>query len=360
MKAAVSKAGSATDRRKLEHLEVIARDPASDRSCRYFDAIRLAHRALPELDRNTINTQIQFLNKTLSFPLLISSMTGGSAEELATINHNLARAAEAEGVAMAVGSQRVMLGEGGKNAEKSFALREKAPSTVLLGNLGAAQLNKGFGEKEARRAVEVMHADGLYLHLNPLQEAIQPEGDTDWRGLAVKIGLLNKALNVPVLVKEVGAGIGPADARLLWENGIRHIDVAGSGGTSWSRIEHHRRYEEDGHDIGLLFQDWGWPTPRAIVEVKKACPEAFVIASGGIRSGVDMAKAMVLGADLCAMAGPLLAVARVSSQAVQEKIAELRLEFVTAMFLLGCGKVEDLRGNHKLLMDGLNSGMFTS
>ena len=246
-----------TNERKIEHIRAIERDPATDRDGRWFDRILLEHRALPELSLEAVDPGIQFLGKRLDFPLLISSMTGGDHERVRRINRNLAVAAERCGVALAVGSQRVMFRQ--PAARASFELRALAPSTVLIGNLGAVQLNCGFGLDQCREAVEVLDADGLYLHLNPLQEAVQPEGDTDFAGLAERIGSIVAGLEVPVLLKEVGSGLSPADLQLGHAQGVRHFDIAGSGGTSWSRIEHHRR--GDGSDIGLRFQDWGVPTP---------------------------------------------------------------------------------------------------
>jgi isopentenyl-diphosphate delta-isomerase len=199
--------------------------------------------------------------------------------------------------------------------------------------------------------VKTLSADALILHLNPLQEAVQHEGNTDFRGLAAKIGDIAHKLGKPMIVKEVGAGLSVADARLLVKNGIKILDVAGAGGTSWSRIEHHRRAAtEAGDDLGLVFQDWGLPTPLALQALRPLHQKVTLIASGGIRSGLDMAKAMVLGASLCGMAAPLLAPAQESAEAVCRVIQRLRREFITAMFLLGCQRVETLRGNGQLLI----------
>ncbi|MEL7012965.1 MAG: type 2 isopentenyl-diphosphate Delta-isomerase, partial [Pseudomonadota bacterium] len=222
------------DSRKTDHLRAFADDPGIERAGAGFDSIRLAHRALPELDLDAINTSSSFLGKSLRLPLLISSMTGGGGEDIRSINRNLAEAAEACGVALAVGSQRVMFTN--PEARESFDLRPFAPTTPLVSNLGAVQLNKGFDIAEVTAATEVLQADGIYLHLNPLQEAIQPEGDRDFSNLSSKIGEIARASAVPVLLKEVGAGLGPEDIALGLQSGIRHFDVAGRGGTSWSRI----------------------------------------------------------------------------------------------------------------------------
>jgi isopentenyl-diphosphate delta-isomerase len=230
-------------------------------------------------------------------------------------------------------------------------LRRYAPSIPLLANLGAVQLNHGFGLAECRAAVEALEADALVLHLNPLQEAVQPEGDTRFAGLAKKIGVIARTLGKPVILKEVGAGISIEDVKLVQPYGIRIIDVAGSGGTSWSRIEHHRQAGAGRDDLGLLFQDWGLPTPRALRELSAFRPRLTLIASGGIRSGLDMAKAMVLGASLCGLAAPFLKPAMHSSAAVVKVIDRLQREFRTALFLLGLPRAEQLKGNHGLLID---------
>ncbi len=336
-----------TNDRKMEHIAIISGDEETDRRKNYFDRLHLKHRALPELDLHRVDPSIEFMGKRLSFPLLISSMTGGMQETVMRINRNLALAAEATGVAMAVGSQRVMFTH--KEARASFELRPFAPAALLFANLGAVQLNRGFGLDHCRQALEVLDADALYFHLNPLQEAVQPEGDVDFSGLAEKIGAASRSLPKPVIVKEVGAGISPQDARLLASQGIRFIDVAGSGGTSWSRIEHFRRQSAQPDDLGLLFQDWGNPTPLALRALSPLRPQITLIASGGIRSGIDMVKAIVLGASLCGLAKPFLKPAMDSPEAVIETIGRLKREFTVAMFLVGAGNIRQLQGNDDLL-----------
>lgn len=338
-----------TNQRKLEHIKIISEDEGTDRRKYYFDQIRLRHRALPEINLEEVETSVEFMGKRLACPLLISGMTGGDDPAMVRINQNLAEAAELRQVAMSVGSQRVFFTN--PKARASFALREIASTTLLFANLGAVQLNKGFGIEECRDAVNMLDADALYLHLNPLQEAVQPEGDTQFGGLIEKIGGISWALNKPVILKEVGAGISREDVKLAIPRGIRFIDVAGSGGTSWSRIEHHRRADDDNDDAGLLFQDWGIPTPRALWELRDLRSEVTLIASGGIRSGIDVAKALILGASLCGLAAPFLKPAQESADAVMAVIDRLRHELRIAMFLLGVRRVADLIGNTKLLLD---------
>ncbi|MDZ7373694.1 MAG: type 2 isopentenyl-diphosphate Delta-isomerase [candidate division KSB1 bacterium] len=337
-----------TNDRKLDHLRILRSDWGVDRRKYYFRKILLKHRALPELDLAEIDPSVEFLGKRLSFPLMISSMTGGDHELLRRVNRHLAQAAEATGVAMAVGSQRVMFSN--PNARDSFDLRPYAPRTVLCANLGAVQLNYGFGVRECREAVEILAADGLCLHLNPLQEAVQPEGNTNFAGLAEKIAEVAASLPVPVILKEVGSGISAEDMELALRAGIRIVDVAGAGGTSWSRVEHHRRDNPSEPGLGLVFQDWGIPTPLALCLLRPYRDRVQIIASGGIRTGIDMAKAIVLGASLCGMASPFLEPALDSPERVVEMIERLRREFLTAMFLLGVRRVDEMRGNDALLL----------
>ncbi len=336
--------------RKMDHLRAVLDDPDVERKHSGFDQISLTHRALPELDLDAIDTRTTFLGKDLSFPLLISSMTGGADPEIRRINRNLAEAAEQTGVAMAVGSQRVMFTN--DDARQSFELRDIAPTAPLIGNIGAVQLNAGMHRDHFLKAVEVLDADGIYLHINPLQEAVQPEGDRDFSNLAAAIGDLVPHMPVPVLIKEVGSGLSAPDIELAYAAGIRHFDVAGRGGTSWSRIEYHRR-DEDEDDLGLVFQDWGLTTVESLLEVdailvQKATPTTLV-ASGGIRNGIDMAKSMILGADLCGVAAPFLSAAQDSSARVVKQITKMRREFQTAMFLLGCPTLSKLKRNTSLI-----------
>ncbi len=338
----------ATNERKLKHLRTIEQDPDTDRKKFYFDEIRLTHRALPELDLKDIDPSIAFMGRKLSFPLVISSMTGGDHDLVRTINRNLALAADAAGVAIGVGSQRVMFSE--PKARRSFEIRRYAPRALIFANLGAVQLNYGFTPAMCREAVAVAGADALYLHLNPLQEAVQPEGNTNFKGLADKIGLVAERLDVPVVIKEVGAGLSRKDVERLIAKKIRCIDVAGAGGMSWSRVEHRALAEAERNDLGLTFQDWGVPTPLALLALRPFRRRLSIIASGGIRSGIDMAKAMVLGASLCGIASPFLKPAMKSPERVLGVIETLRREFVTAMFLLGARKTQDLIGNEGLLL----------
>lgn len=338
-----------TNRRKEEAIDVLRADAEADRRRSHFDSVRLIHRALPEINFQDIDPSIEFLGRRLSFPLLISSMTGGDSARLRTINRNLATAAEMTGVAMGVGSQRVMFEN--RAARASFELRELAPNILLFANLGAVQLNCGFTPDHCRVAVEVVGADALILHCNPLQEAVQPEGDTLFGGLISKIATVVEQLPVPVVIKEVGAGVSAADVEALMRAGVRIIDVAGAGGTSWSRVEGHRRAAAGLHDgLGQAFQDWGIPTPDALRALKRYRGRIAILASGGIRTGVDMVKSMVLGATLAGMANPFLEPAMESAERVVDVIARLKREFMTAMWLLGVDRASKLIGNEALLL----------
>lgn len=332
--------------RKTDHIQIVSEHAEVDRQGNWFDRIQLTHRALPELDLAAMDPSLTFMGKALSFPLLISSMTGGNDAELIRINRNLAEAAEAEAVALGVGSQRIALKD--PEARESFTLRPYAPTTLLFGNIGAVQLNYGMGVEACQVAVDMLEADALFLHLNPLQEAVQPEGDTNFSGLSEKMKKVVNGLGVPVVVKEVGAGISLTDAQRLRDAGVRFIDVAGRGGTSWSMVESRRSTSPA---LGELFADWGLPTPMALRALRPLKDEVTLMASGGVRNGIDMVKCMILGASLCGLARPFLAPARESAEAVRAEIRRLRREFVSAMFLLGTGSLDELKGNESLVLN---------
>ena len=335
---------SKTNQRKIEHIEAFAHDAGIERAGRHFDRIHLSHRALPECNLADVDTQTSILGKALSFPFLISSMTGGDHPDILKINHNLAKAAEQQSVALAVGSQRVLFKS--EDAQASFALRELAPSVPLIANIGAVQLNYELETRHFQHAMDVLDGDAIYLHLNALQEAVQPEGDTNFSDLIEKMARLRDQLKRPVWIKEVGCGFSKSDLKKLVAYGFDAIDVAGHGGTSWSRVEQHRGAP---HDLGLTFQDWGIPTPMALRNTLDYPSIHTRIASGGIRNGVDMIKCVIIGANLCGVAAPLLAAALDSSETVAETIKRFQHEFRVAMFLLGCTTLEQLSGNESLI-----------
>jgi isopentenyl-diphosphate Delta-isomerase len=280
-------------------------------------------------------------------------MTGGTADAQ-RINAHLAEGAQAMGVAIGLGSLRAAVEE--PHLADTFRVRHLAPDTLLLANLGAIQLNTGLGIDACRRVVELVEADGLILHLNPLQEALQAEGDTHWRGLLARIEVVCRALEVPVIVKEVGWGISAGVARRLAGAGVSAIDVAGSGGTSWSQVEMYRARTERQRRLCAAFANWGLPTAGALIEVRAALPGMPLIASGGLRGGMDLAKALALGADLGGMAGPFLKAANTSAQAVVDLVSEVADVLQTVMFSLGVTGVEALKGSPALRFVGAQRG----
>jgi isopentenyl-diphosphate delta-isomerase len=297
------------------------------------------HEALPELDLDEVETGLSLWGKPLQAPILISSMTGGT-KDAGAINLRLAEAAQECGIAMGVGSQRAALEHPEQAA--SFQVRSVAPDILLFANLGAVQLNYGYGLDECRRAVEMIGADALYLHLNPLQEAVQAGGDTRWKGLAKKIEEISKKVGVPVIAKEVGWGISERTARLLADCGVAAIDVAGAGGTSWSQVEMHRAPDEFLRRLAASFVGWGIPTAESIASVRRAAPGLTIFASGGLQDGLDIAKCVALGASLGGMAGPFLKAAAVSTEKVIEMMNLTQKQLQVTMFCAGAGKLGEL------------------
>jgi isopentenyl-diphosphate delta-isomerase len=273
-------------------------------------------------------------------------MTGGTGRAGA-INQNLAQAAQARGIAMGLGSQRAALED--PALAPTYQVRHLAPDVLLFANLGAVQLNYRYGVDECRRAVEMIQADALILHLNPIQEAVQWGGDTNWAGLLKRIEQVCRALPVPVIGKEVGWGISETVARQLVGAGVAAIDVAGAGGTSWSEVEQHLTPDETMKRIACNFVDWGIPTAESLVMVRRAAPDLPVIASGGLRTGINAAKAIALGADAVGMASPFLKAATVSAVTVIATIDEITRTLRIAMFGIGAGSIAALKGTPYLV-----------
>ena len=329
-----------TEQRKSRHLDVCLDEDVASRLDAGWEAVRLRHEALPEIALADVDVSSTFLGIPLRAPLLISSMTGGTARA-AEINRRLARGAEAAGIAFALGSGRAMLED--DTLRSTFDVRPVAPKVVLFANLGAVQLNYGVRTEDARRLVSALGANGLYLHLNPLQEALQPGGDTNFRSLEPKIAALCEALDVPVIAKSVGSGIAPSTAARLIDCGVAAIDVAGAGGTSWARVEGKRAGDPARERIAEAFGDWGYATPRGTAALRAALPLVPLVASGGIRDGVQVAKALALGADLAGLALPFLRAADESDAAVATLIDELVTALRIALFATGSRAVADLR-----------------
>lgn len=331
---------SQTGQRKRDHIQINLHEDVAHEMSTGLDLYRFTHRALPELDLDEIDPSVTLFDHALSVPLLISSMTGGTAEAR-QINIRLAEAAQAAGIALGLGSLRAALEE--PDLGGTYQVRPWAPDILLLANLGAVQLNYGYDETHCLRAVELVQADGLILHLNPLQEALQPEGDTRWSGLLSRIEAVCRALPVPVIAKEVGWGIAAETARQLADAGVAAIDVAGAGGTSWSQVEMHRAKDAISRRVAARFRDWGIPTVESLLAVRRAVPDMPVIASGGLRHGLDVAKVLALGATLAGLAGPFLKAAATSSEAVADLIEEISRTLRITMFAVGAGDIASLQ-----------------
>lgn len=330
--------------RKSDHIRINLEEDVRSGLTTGLERFQFIHQALPELDLEAVDLGVELFGRKLQAPLLISSMTGGT-EQAGAINRTLAEAAQVCGIAMGVGSQRAALEQ--PELAGSFQVRSLAPDILLLANLGAIQLNYGYGVEHCRRAVEMIAADALILHFNALQEAVQPEGETRFAGLLHKIEQVCRALPVPVVAKEVGWGFSMEDARRLAEAGVAGIDVAGAGGTSWSQVEMHRASDEAQRRLAAAFIDWGIPTSQAILNVRQAAPELLVFASGGLRNGVEIAKCLALGASLGGMAGPYLKAAVAGVEVTIQTIQEIRREIQVCMFSCGAGDLPALR-NGKL------------
>jgi isopentenyl-diphosphate delta-isomerase len=338
---------AATVRRKADHIRINLHADVEARGIDAgFDDYRFVHQALPELDLDAVDTSVVVLGRRLAAPLLISSMTGG-APEAGRINRGLAEVAHARGLAMGLGSGRVLLEH--PEVLDTFDVRPLAPDALLLANLGAVQLNRGTTADDCRRLVSLLGADALVLHLNPLQEALQPEGDACFAGLLGRIEALCGCLEVPVVVKEVGWGIAPDTVRQLVDAGVAAIDVAGAGGTSWSEVERHRIQDAVSARVAAGFAGWGIPTAEALRLARAAAPTSTIVASGGVRTGIDVAKAIALGADLAGMAGPFLRAAAHGVEAAGDLAAELTGVLRVAMFCVGAATVADLQHTARLV-----------
>ena len=327
-------------KRKSDHIRInLQEDVESQRVSTGLERYRFTHCALPGCNLEDVDTSTALLGKRLAAPLLISAMTGGTPEAT-MLNRRLAEAAQSAGIGMGLGSQRAAIEAPG--LADTFRVRQVAPDILLLANLGAVQLNYGYGPDECRRAVDMIEADALVLHLNPLQEALQPEGQTRFAGLLSRIEAVCRALDVPVVVKEVGWGLSEKIARQLASAGVAVLDVAGAGGTSWSQVEMHRARTERQRQVAAAFAGWGIPTAESILMARRGAPALPVIASGGICNGIEIAKAIALGAAACGIAGPFLRAANRSSVAVNELIAVLVDQLRAAMFAAGAADIETL------------------
>jgi isopentenyl-diphosphate delta-isomerase len=328
------------DQRKADHIKINLEQDVRSALTSGLEKYHFTHEALPELDLNRIDTTLSLFGKKLASPTLVSSMTGGTAEA-ETINLRLAEAAQECGVAMGVGSQRAAIEH--PEQASTFQVRRVAPDILLFANLGAVQFNYSYGVDQCRQAVDMIGADALYLHLNPVQEAVQDAGDTNWIGIAKKIEEVCKKLEVPVIAKEVGWGISERTAKILSDCGVAAIDVAGAGGTSWSQVEMHRAPDEFTRQLAATFVGWGIPTADSILNVKKAVPDMKIFASGGIKDGLDIAKCVALGATLGGMAGNFLKAAAISTEKTVDMMKLTKRQIEVTMFASGSENLKALQ-----------------
>ena len=331
-------------KRKQRHIRVSLEEKVNSDVPTGLEDVNLVHRAVPEIDLKDVDTGIELFGKSLSAPLIISAITGGT-EEAEKINRTLATIAEKLGVGIGVGSQRIAIQQ--PEVERTFRIvRESAPHALVIANIGCPQLSLGWGIKEARKAVKMIDADALAIHMNPLQEAIQVDGDTNFKGIVDKVKALTAELGVPIVMKETGAGISYEDARRLEAAGVAGFEISGLGGTSWAAVEHHiaREVGEDKMEyLGKALWNWGIPTTCSLVEVR-AASKGKIIASGGLRTGLDVAKVLALGAEAVGIAKPFLQKAVEGEEVLEKHIKTIIEEMRISMFLMGARSVAEMRG----------------
>ncbi|MBA3978069.1 MAG: type 2 isopentenyl-diphosphate Delta-isomerase [Nitrosopumilus sp.] len=343
-------------KRKREGIEIpLKENTQGKRNSTYLEYVKLIHNALPELDFDEVDLSTSFLGKSFSAPLIIDSMTGGT-DEAFLINKRLGQIAEKYGIGMGLGSQRAGL-KSEKLVESYSIAREVAPNAFLIANIGGAQLSEGLSTPDIMKIIKMIDADALAIHLNPLQELIQPEGEPRFKGILNKIAKLANDIEIPIIVKEVGSGISADVAIRLKSSGIQSINIAGSGGTSWAGIEKiraDRQNDDIKSRLGELFWDWGIPTALSILLVSKSV-KMPIIASGGLRNGLEIAKCLILGSDLCAMAFPFLRRASESEEELENFTKSILAEIKSTMFLLGAGNIKSLKNTRYILTDKLAS-----
>lgn len=328
---------SLLNERKFQHIEACL-DDSVDLQQDSFRPFKLRYNALPEIALSDVSTEVEFAGKRIAAPLIISSMTGGVGEKFCAINRTLAQGAEALNIPMGFGSMKVMLNH--REAESSFQVRNVAPGVIIIANLGLVSFNYGLTYDDIARIIETVHPDVFGLHLNALQEAIQEGGEVDFTGLLDRLHQLVQRCPLPVYVKECGGGIAPEIVYRLAESGVEYIDVSGSDGTSWAAVE--GRISRD-PSLGELFRDFGLPTAWILENLSpERTARARIVASGGIRNGIQAIKALALGAHYVSVARPFLISATQSVEAVVQTGERIIQEMRTAMFLLGVKRTEEL------------------
>ncbi|MDR1361622.1 MAG: type 2 isopentenyl-diphosphate Delta-isomerase [Holosporaceae bacterium] len=327
--------------RKDEHLSIVLAEQVSDdRSGSSFDNYTFVHNALPEIDFANVDTSLKFLGRKMNLPIMISPITGGS-ERSKKINRALSELANDFKIGFAVGSQRGALTD--KDLEVTYKIRQYAPDILVFANFGAVQLNYGFSLDECRRAIDMIDADALVLHLNPLHEIFQMEGNTNFSGLLKKIEHICAKLDAPVVIKEVGYGISAELAKKLADVGVYAVDIAGSGSISWGDVEGKKSNDIVKNSVSKVFAHWGNSTAQCLEEIAKNVKNIKIIASGGIKNGIDMAKSIAMGAEFCGNASEFLRRVVLSRSESEIFVESLALELKAAMFCLGCKNIAELR-----------------
>ncbi|MBN2334095.1 type 2 isopentenyl-diphosphate Delta-isomerase [Candidatus Bathyarchaeota archaeon] len=341
---------SGIEKRKMRHIRVSLEEEVEGDIGTGFQDVKLIHRALPEIDLDDVDTRTTLFGRRLSAPLIISAITGGT-QEAKEINEVLASVAEEKGIGIGLGSQRIAV-EQPEAAHTFTVVREKAPNSLVIGNLGCPQLSLGWGVAEAEKCVEMVDADALALHMNPLQEAVQVGGDTNYSGILEKVREITEALSTPVVMKETGCGIAYEDAVSMGKAGVKGLEISGVGGTSWAAVEYHIAKEigmKSQEHLGRSLWNWGIPTAVSVVETSSRT-DLKIIASGGLRTGAEVAKSIALGADAAGMAKPYLEKVVMGRDALAEHVDNIVQELKVVMFLVGAKNVAELQQVPALIM----------
>lgn len=341
---------SGIEERKLRHIDVSLEKNVNTDISSGFQDIRLIHKAIPEIDLDEVNSEITFFGKKLSAPLIISAITGGT-DKAKKINEVLAKVAESKRIGIGVGSQRIAI-EQPKTIPTFKIVRDNAPTTFVMGNLGCPQLSLGWGVPEAEKCIQMIEADALALHMNPLQEAVQVDGDTNYSGIYKKILELNSCVKTPLIMKETGAGVAWEDAIKMEKAGVSGLEISGVGGTSWSAVEYYIAKEvrkKEMEYLGEALWNWGIPTAISVVETSQKT-DLSIIASGGIRTGIEIVKSIALGAHTAGVARPFLKKAVEGKDALEDHIDNIIREIRIGMFLVGARNISELQSVPVLIM----------